>query len=205
MARRLKKGKKKKNVAEETCLPKMEKEEEFDIGALSLSELIHLAEGYVDDPSEETVIMTRREMNTYIKQKMTEYSKDPKINPFIDLQKQCRILLKEVKEKEQQLLKAQKDFEIMYKNQLQFLRRRRIVPKEPAKSVGVSADFPILPESLPPMKFWTKGEHFVDLPSSKILTPSTNPKSASKQCADTKSEPIPVSNVEVECVDITSD
>ncbi|GFY63607.1 hypothetical protein TNIN_259611 [Trichonephila inaurata madagascariensis] len=107
MARRLKKGEK-KNVAEETCLPKMEKEEEFDIGALSLAELIHLAEGYVDDPSEETV-MTRREMNMYIKQKMTEYSKDPKVNPIIDLQEQCRILLKEVKEKEQ-LLKAQFPF-----------------------------------------------------------------------------------------------
>ncbi|GFX02426.1 hypothetical protein TNCV_2285921 [Trichonephila clavipes] len=199
MAPRMKKGKKKKNVAEKTCLPKMEKEEEFefDIGALSLAELVHLADGYVDDPSEETVIMTRREMNMYIKEKMTEYSKDPKVNPFIDLQKQCRILLKEIKEKEQQLLKAQKDFEIMYKDQLKFLRRMGIVPKEPAKSVGVSADFPILPESLPCREFLAKGGYFGDLPICKILTPSKNLKSASKQHADIK-EPIPVSNVEVD-------
>ncbi|GFS55225.1 hypothetical protein TNIN_425321 [Trichonephila inaurata madagascariensis] len=119
MAPRSKKGKKKKIVAEKTSLLRMEKEEkfEFDIGALSLSELINLAEGYVDDPTEETVTLTRTEMNTYMKQKMAEYSKDPEINPFIDFQKQCRILLKEVKEKEQ-LLKVQKEFEIMYQNQL---------------------------------------------------------------------------------------
>ncbi|GFY74890.1 hypothetical protein TNIN_362771 [Trichonephila inaurata madagascariensis] len=143
MARRLKKCKKTKNVAKETSLPETEKFE-FDIGALSLAELLHLAEGYVPDPSEETVVMTRREMNLYIKEKMTEYSthKPPEINPFIDLYKQCKILLKEVEEKEQQVLKALKDFAIMYKNQLEVCKHLGTA-KEPAKSVNIE-EIPVL-------------------------------------------------------------
>ncbi|GFR26921.1 hypothetical protein TNCT_475191 [Trichonephila clavata] len=207
MPRRVKKVK--KNVDKETNQPKLQKKDtdeeefEFDIGSLSLADLIQLAEGYVNDESEETVLMTRREMNLYIKHKMEEHSKDPNINPFINLEKQSRILLKEVKLKEQQLIKARKDFEIMYKNQLKFFRHIGIVPKVPTNNVGVSADFPVLPESLPSREFLTRGEeYFVDLPSCKILKPSTSRNSASKQCTNTEeSKP----KIEPECFDVPSD
>ncbi|GFY56228.1 hypothetical protein TNIN_410531 [Trichonephila inaurata madagascariensis] len=140
MARRLKKCKKTKNLAKETSLPETEEEEkiEFDIAASSLAELLRLAEEYVPDPSKKTMVMTRREMNLYIKEKMTETThKPPEINPFIDLHKQCRILRKEVEEKEQQVHKELKDFEIMYKNQLEVCKHLGIVPKKPAKIVDI--------------------------------------------------------------------
>ncbi|GFR20389.1 uncharacterized protein TNCT_486371 [Trichonephila clavata] len=189
MPRRMKKVK--KNVAPETNQPKLQKkgteEFEFDIGSLSLADLLRLTEGYVDDESEETVLMTRREMNLYIKNKMEEHSKDPNINPFINLEKQARMLLKEVKLKEQQLMEAKEDYEVMYRDQLKFFRHIGIVPKVPTKSVGVSADFPVLPESLPPPEFLVKGQfYFVDLPSCKILKPSTSRNSASLQRTNTE-------------------
>ncbi|GFR32763.1 hypothetical protein TNCT_633921 [Trichonephila clavata] len=191
MPRRMKKVK--KNVAQETKQPKLQKkgteeeEFEFDIGSLSLADLLRLTEGYVDDESEETVLMTRREMNLHIRNKMEEHSKDPNINPFINIEKQSRMLLKEVKSKEQQLIEAKKDYEVMYRDQLKFFRHVGIVPKVPTNNVGVSADFPVLPESLPPREFLVKGQfHFVDLASCKILEPSTSRNSASKQRTNTE-------------------
>ncbi|GFQ88763.1 hypothetical protein TNCT_650672 [Trichonephila clavata] len=91
----------------------------------------------------------------------------------------------------------------MYRNQLKFFRHMGIVPKVPTNSVGVSADFPLLPESLPPREFLKKGEeYFVGLPSCKILKPSTSGNSASEKCTNTEeSKP----KIKVECFDVPSD
>ncbi|GFY38712.1 hypothetical protein TNIN_154891 [Trichonephila inaurata madagascariensis] len=205
MAGRLKKCKKTKNVAKETNLPETEKKEEFrfDIGALPMSELHRLAKGYVDDPSEKTLVFSRPEFNWFMKGKMAKCSKDPKINPYTDLVKQCMILRKEGEE-EEKLLKLQKGPEMMYKVQVKFFRGLGVWPKEPGESVGVSGDCPILPVYAQRLEYLRK-YYLVDLPKMKIMHPSTNPKSVSKQSTDSDIEEIPVPERKFESVDINSD
>ncbi|GFS50967.1 integrase catalytic domain-containing protein [Trichonephila clavipes] len=101
------------------------------------------------------------------KEKMADQSKDPKINPFIDLERQEKIKMEEDKLREQKL---NADMKLS-------LGRAGVLPREPLndvgvstdisktkvpkKDVGVNTDFPILPESHPLIQYLGNCEFLV--------------------------------------------
>ncbi|GFS47310.1 nucleic-acid-binding protein from transposon X-element [Trichonephila inaurata madagascariensis] len=162
------------------------------------NEQVELAEGYQADESEESVVMTREEINNYMKQKMREYSEDPEINKLIN-----RV-----------------GYVDMLDDQMKLLQHAGELPKAETRNASAYVDFPILPEEFPPVELLKKdfdvlidgpafmgGEYFVDdIPSCKILRPSakasTKSDSAFKKSTNTEElELIP----KVECIDISND
>ncbi|GFU48792.1 activating transcription factor 7-interacting protein 1 [Nephila pilipes] len=172
----------------------------FKIECLSRSELESLAEDYIEDESEEAVLMTAEEINQYV---IEEYYKHyvHQSQEFLNLEEEVKQQA-DILEKYQKMLKT---YETLYRNQVKFFRKAGVFPEVETNSVGVSADFPIDPNSSQcgAAKYKRK-DLIVDLSNAKILNPSiipaTNASSVLK--ADLK---VPKSDVEVECIDLTDD
>ncbi|GFQ81721.1 hypothetical protein TNCT_256041 [Trichonephila clavata] len=64
------------------------------------------------------------------------YSRDPEINPVLRLKERTKVLLKDLKEHQQDLLNVQKAFKIIYKEQIKVSRDIGMSPKVETSSIG---------------------------------------------------------------------
>ncbi|GIX85403.1 activating transcription factor 7-interacting protein 1 [Caerostris extrusa] len=159
-----------------------------------------MVEGVSDDSDEELVEMSVEEIQEYLKQKISECDKDPKINPVLKLQTERQILEDAIRKKNEELSRCKKTILVMYKNQEKFLRHNSILPKIPTCSVSVSVDLPILPNSALNFSSQKKTpEEVVKADSSelKILTRTVKTDFTTK---------VPTSKEKsIECIDLTDD
>ncbi|GFR24871.1 activating transcription factor 7-interacting protein 1 [Trichonephila clavata] len=152
-----------------------------------VKEFEHLAEGYVDDESEEAVLMTYKEIEDYILKKMAEYSKDPSINPIIPVKKRARELLDQVKDTKEKIEEANNSILDIYNDQINVLEHVAVLPKEGENNV--------------PTK---------ESAEAKELSPSVGPSASSgsvlKSSANAN-QPNPnlKSDRKVDCIDLTED
>ncbi|GFT78063.1 hypothetical protein TNCV_2820651 [Trichonephila clavipes] len=173
-----------------------------------VKELEHLAEGYVDDESEEPVFMTYAEIVEYMKKKMSEYSKDPEINPNIRIKNRVSELLDEAKKKTNEIREVQKSLVDVHLKHFNFFQRVGVMQKVKGVDVGVSVDLPFLPNEVPVAASRSENEKTVPTKNSaeaKGLSPFAGPSTSSDSVLKSSANPDLKSNSEIECIDLTDD
>ncbi|GFY57258.1 hypothetical protein TNIN_364281 [Trichonephila inaurata madagascariensis] len=198
MAQKLEKSEEKMEVDEENC---GEEEKQHFVRRLE-----HLAEGYVDDASEKSVYMTYEEILEYMKKKISEYSKNPEINPNVLVKKQVLKLVEKVKKLTEEIQEVQESVVDVHVDQIKFVQH--VGKKSNGVDVGVSVDLPILPNEVPLTASHSENEKTVptkDSAEAKKLSPLVGPSTSSDSVLKSSANPDLKSNSKIECIDLTDD